>query len=318
LDTSICQTIADEDERGWVQTPERTKPELLGLIRPELRSRDVSVSCMVGSLANDIALPSESSAAFSILLVLQGSGRTWIDGAEPLRLAAGTAVTYWSDRHVRGQNHIEAGKPFRAVAIRLHTDYLGAVAGAVLSAVANPLVIDRSHPDKTAFLVSLPLSSALLDVARAILDCAIPAGGLREVYMHAKGLEAVALTLELLARPGPAGAQLSTSEREKIEGVRRLIELAYSEPWTIESLAKSAGLSETKLKIGFRTVTGKSVRSYLRDIRMDRAATLLAEGSTVTHAAFACGYTNLSYFSKAFFISKGIAPRHLQLRRSLV
>jgi AraC-like DNA-binding protein len=44
---------------------------------------------------------------------------------------------------------------------------------------------------------------------------------------------------------------------------------------------------------------------------MDHAERLLSKGLSVTETALACGYGNLSYFSKAFCNSKGVVPRRL-------
>lgn len=296
--------------------PTQLTRALADLIRPELRSADLSVSTIVGTLADSVTFPAAGPPVFSITLVLEGSGRTLIDGVDALEVTGGTAIVFWSERPVSGVDHIDGGEPIEVVEIRLHPDYLRDAVGSLTDSVRNALAVDRSHPDHKAFLVAVPLSAELFDIARSILGCGIREPKLRDLFMRAKSLEALALTLAIVTRTGPAGMRLSMRERERLDEARRLIEASYADPWTIETLAATVGLSETKLKMGFREVIGKSVRTYLRDVRMDHAERLLHEGRSVTEAALACGYGSLSYFSKAFFQSKGIAPGRLSARKT--
>jgi AraC-like DNA-binding protein len=132
---------------------------------------------------------------------------------------------------------------------------------------------------------------------------------LRQLYMRGKALEALALTIDALARMPLRALRLSARDRRAIDEARRLIETSPGEPWTIAALAEAVGLSESKLKIGFREIVGVSTRVYLRQIRIERAADMIASGQPVTEAALATGFQNLSHFSKAFRIVKGVGPR---------
>lgn len=292
--------------------PTQLTSALKDLIRPELRSPDISVSSIVGDgLPESISFPAAGPAAFSITLVLQGAGRTQIDGVEPLEMASGSAVIFWSDGPVTGQDHIDGGKPIEAVEVRLHTAYINSTIGSLVAGIRNSLMIDRSDRQQNAYLVAVPMTAELIEVARSVIGCDISDRRLRDLFMRAKALETLALTLSVLTSTGPDSVRLTSKEREKVDAARRLVDRAFSEQWTIASLAAAVGLSETKLKTGFRAVIGKPVRAYLRDVRMDHAEYLLSHGKSVTETAHACGYGNLSYFSKAFFVAKGMIPRRL-------
>ncbi|AHB49682.1 AraC family transcriptional regulator [Hyphomicrobium nitrativorans NL23] len=295
--------------------PTSTTQVLQTLIRPELRSTDMSVSTIVGTLGDDITFDASGPAAFSITLVVEGSGYTLLDGCERLDVTSGKAIFFWSDGLISGRDHIRGGNPIETVEIRFHPDYLSRTVGSMTDAIRNAFAVDRSDPGRNAFLLAIPLSAELLDVARSILGCAIQEKKLREIFMRGKALEVLAVTLELLSRTSPAATRLSSREREKLEEARRLIELSFAEPWTIGRLAGAVGLSETKLKLGFREVIGRPVRAYLRDVRMDNAERMLGDGRSVTEAALECGYGNLSHFSKAFLRRKGVAPHSLTLQR---
>ncbi|QQM32879.1 AraC family transcriptional regulator (plasmid) [Martelella lutilitoris] len=62
------------------------------------------------------------------------------------------------------------------------------------------------------------------------------------------------------------------------------------------------------LKEGFRLTIGKSIHAYLRTTRIEAAADLISAGASVTEAALAVGFENLSHFSKAFRAEKGVLP----------
>lgn len=295
--------------------PTSTTQVLQTLTRPELRSTDMSVSTIVGTLDDDVTFDAVGPAAFSITLVVEGAGYTLMDGCEPLDVTSGKAIFFWSDGLISGRDHIKGGSPIETVEIRFHPDYLSRTVGSMTDAIRNAFAVDRSDPHRNAFLLAIPLSAELLVVARSMLGCTIREKKLREVFMRGKALEALAVTLELLSRTAPAAARLSPREREKLDEARRLIELSFADPWTIGALANAVGLSETKLKLGFREVIGRPVRAYLSDVRMDNAEQMLCEGRSVTEVALACGYVNLSHFSKAFLRCKGVAPHSLTLQR---
>lgn len=69
---------------------------------------------------------------------------------------------------------------------------------------------------------------------------------------------------------------------------------------TLEQLARSIYVDKYTLSREFKQVTGRTVVDYLNDYRCQRAAQILAAGATVTEAARACGFENLSFFSKTF------------------
>lgn len=136
-------------------------------------------------------------------------------------------------------------------------------------------------------------------------------GEAREIYMRGKALEALALTIETLSRLSPRAHRLSPRDKHRIAEVRHLFENSVSEPWTISTLASAVGLSESKLKLGFREIVGRSVREHLREARVDHASVLIEQGHTVTESALASGFQSLSHFSKAFREITGVYPSEL-------
>ncbi|MFI6426201.1 helix-turn-helix domain-containing protein [Promicromonospora sp. NPDC050880] len=82
------------------------------------------------------------------------------------------------------------------------------------------------------------------------------------------------------------------------------------EPWTLDRMAALVHLSRSALTERFRRATGHSPMRMLREVRMHRARTLLAEGSLpVTRVAFEVGYGSVAAFSRAFAADHGVSPQ---------
>jgi AraC-like DNA-binding protein len=312
LDTHAKRSEAEPGGRHHVGPPDTLLAEALtSIMRHELSAPDVSVSCIEGALEHDVMFPAEGPPAFSITLALRGCGRANIDGVEPLEIGAGTGTVFWSEHPVSGFDQVDGGQPIEAVEIRFRPAFLKEMVGSVASVLRSALLVDRSDPCTSTILVGFPLPAPLVEVARCILHCPMKAGSAREIYMRGKALEALALTIDTLSRLSPRAHRLSPRDRDRIAEARRLMESSVSEPWTISTLASAVGLSESKLKLGFREIVGRSVREHLREARVDHASVLIEQGHTVTESALASGFQSLSHFSKAFRQIKGVYPREL-------
>lgn len=86
--------------------------------------------------------------------------------------------------------------------------------------------------------------------------------------------------------------------------------------WTLDTLAKQAGLSRTVFAETFKTVSGWTPGQYLIWWRMQLAWTLLSKGEAVSRVAEKVGYRSESSFSRAF--SKTFAISAGKVRRGLV
>ncbi len=85
----------------------------------------------------------------------------------------------------------------------------------------------------------------------------------------------------------------------------------HSEPsrsWTLEELAKKAGMSRTSLAVRFRKMMGVPPLAYLTQWRMYLARRELRSGASISEAAAAVGYSSESAFSGAFKRVMAVAP----------
>ncbi len=95
--------------------------------------------------------------------------------------------------------------------------------------------------------------------------------------------------------------------------MRSALSCMHREPgraWTIQELARSAGVSRTAFAQTFKRTVGKSPMEYLTHWRMTLAAQRIQNsGETVASIAPALGYRSESAFSAAFKRQWGVSPR---------
>lgn len=80
--------------------------------------------------------------------------------------------------------------------------------------------------------------------------------------------------------------------------------------WTLQTLAKSAGMSRTSLAVRFRERMGIPPLAYLTHWRMYLAQRELLAGAAIAEVAARVGYASESAFSSAFKRVMAVAPGH--------
>jgi AraC-like DNA-binding protein len=100
--------------------------------------------------------------------------------------------------------------------------------------------------------------------------------------------------------------------------VRRAIAAMHGDvarPWTLDELARIAGMSRTGFAERFRNAMGDTPLAYLRDVRMQRAMRLLSGTEQKLEAvAAAVGYQDAFGFSKVFKRVVGVSPKAFRLQ----
>jgi AraC-like DNA-binding protein len=87
------------------------------------------------------------------------------------------------------------------------------------------------------------------------------------------------------------------------------LEQRYHKPWTLEQLARFAGLSRTSLLRVFRQATGKSPIDYLIGLRIEAAKRLLRQSDLgMTDIALEVGFGDSNYFARQFRLVTGRTP----------
>lgn len=115
-----------------------------------------------------------------------------------------------------------------------------------------------------------------------------------------------------------AKAQAGWSQAQRDPQIGRVIAFMHEEiahAWTLEELARRAGLSRTILAERFRETMGDTPLNHLRTLRMQRAVQLLTETDLSLEAvATSVGYQDAFSFSKVFKRSVGLSPKAFRHR----
>ena|GEM_PF-746063 len=158
--------------------------------------------------------------------------------------------------------------------------------------------------------ISLPsLAHICHDVKYAsIADEAFP------FYLHAKGVEAVCLLLNYaFSQRALKPAVLSSKSLYSAKEAMRFLSQSYVNPPVIETLARTAGIDKKTLQKAVQHLTGQTINEYIRSLRMEKALSLLMDGTMrVDEIAAAVGYHSKMNFYRAFHDTFGCTPRELK------
>jgi AraC-like DNA-binding protein len=99
--------------------------------------------------------------------------------------------------------------------------------------------------------------------------------------------------------------------------VRDALHASYREKLSLEQLSQIGGVHPAHLCREFHRRTGRTIGSYVRDLRIAQACRLLdASSATLAEIAIDCGFADQSHFASAFRRTMGVTPgRYRSLRR---
>ncbi len=137
-------------------------------------------------------------------------------------------------------------------------------------------------------------------------------GKTRSLYVEGKIMEIFANSLEQMRPKGKSASRayrLNKTDTERIHYAAEMLVADPVNPPDLREIAARVGMSRSKFYQDFKMVFGHSPTAYLRRHRLHIARQLLRQGRrNVTEAAFAAGFNNLSYFTRAFTAEFGVSP----------
>jgi AraC-like DNA-binding protein len=215
-----------------------------------------------------------------------GKGTFEVDGRR-YEASAGSVFLFWPGQHIRYWDTPESPWCYTWLTLTSNASAWG-LAEAGLSK-------DRPH---------LVLRDARM-VSRFVEDIVqtFRYGGYSPLYpVH----EALRL-LELLGSQDPERHQSPSDPLA--ERIRKLVDSNHLSIPTIEGLADTLKVDRTTIYRAFKERYKLSVKDYIDAARFDRACRLLAHPRTaIKEVAFACGFRDARYFSRAFRKRFGQAP----------
>jgi len=88
-----------------------------------------------------------------------------------------------------------------------------------------------------------------------------------------------------------------------------IVEREYADDLTLDDIARRVASSRRQLQRAYSEIGSTTFREHLTNVRMDRAAELLASSDlTVREVAHRVGYRQPAQFAKAFRRRHGVAP----------
>ena len=139
-------------------------------------------------------------------------------------------------------------------------------------------------------------------------------GTLLRYWMPAKFNELLCIGLQILKNSRDSTyhepLDLDLPYGEKIRRARSVLSMAYANPPALPSLAQQLGISETRLKSGFKAINGTTVMQFCIDKRIEAARLLLKENRhSISEIGEIVGYEDHSAFSRAFRRHSGCSPK---------
>lgn len=94
-----------------------------------------------------------------------------------------------------------------------------------------------------------------------------------------------------------------------VSEAKKYIDENYSEPLTLDALAKRYRLNPSYFSNKFKTINGIGFKEYLNNVRIIHAEKLLLESDlSITDIALQCGYESSNYFGDIFRRVNGVSP----------
>lgn len=246
---------------------------------------------------HDFEAEAEMSPGLLVSVVLDGPVNGWVEGCGTVATRTGMALSLYIDSPLLFTGKQSSGVHYSTIAAFARQDWLE----------ENEVAHIRPQHGGPARLHHWTPSPSLSARLRA-MDQQQPFPGLNRLHREMVTLELMTEALRpMVMMPDPA-SPLRPAALARMARVRDRMLAEPDADYTLASLARDVGVSVTVLKEQFRAVFGRSVFDMLRDIRLDRARSLLEGGWSISQAAAYVGYRHSSNFTTAFRRRFGHTP----------
>lgn len=110
----------------------------------------------------------------------------------------------------------------------------------------------------------------------------------------------------------------ASRDMERMKCMLAWLDDHFSEDISVRQIAGSCGISESECLRCFKRTLDCSPVQYLVSYRLRRASLILAGSEeSISDVAFACGFLDMSYFSKLFRERYGMTPTEFRRRESI-
>ena len=133
-----------------------------------------------------------------------------------------------------------------------------------------------------------------------------------ETAVERGGEELVTAYFQCLLRLALEEAPFLAPGDERLAPALECIHRRFGEKLTLETLAALTHLEKNHFIRVFRRAMGITPYQYLRQVRLNRAASLLRRGQSVSGAAAACGFESAAALSHAMRKSRNVSPEEIR------
>lgn len=222
----------------------------------------------------------------------------------------GLALSFFADEKVLCEHTVSAGKPLECIVIATATrnlENLPNQEGEIFASILNELVKPSDHYVEGPSFYMTPemqqiVDSVFTNTYHGKTKMMFFRSQMTSLLSHFFGQLAMLQT-----------DSINTSEREKLEEARQILESNLDNPPSLSELSKQIGLNTYNLKKNFKEMFGLPVFKYLQNERLITAHDLIrTQEATVQEAAWQVGYDSLSSFSNAFAKKFGYRPSNIK------
>lgn len=161
---------------------------------------------------------------------------------------------------------------------------------------------------------SFPITSEMRHILSQIKECTY-SGTLKRLFVEAKVVELLTLQINQINNFYPQKKALKNQDVDKLNDVKDILLRNIHTPYSIEELAKLAGINRTKLQEGFKELFGTTVFGFITDRRLEEARKRIQDSSkevSIAEIATLTGYKNPQHFTAAFKRKFGFLPREIK------
>jgi len=205
-----------------------------------------------------------------------------------------------------------SGTPLKAVGLQVSLDALTSIMSKEQTALLSRMKQETSLQAPCPFFTEAAIPLSLQISAKQILECPLE-GNFQKVFLEYKALELLYTQLSLLDSIAALSKGITEFEEKATRNAYTKLMEDISAPPSLPELAKSVGLSHTRLNKLFRMIYGNTVFGTLRKERLECARRLLEDGRrNVSEIAYECGFSSPSHLSRAFVEQFGSQPKKYQ------
>jgi AraC-like DNA-binding protein len=227
------------------------------------------------------------------------------------QLSSGKGMIY-ATAASHGWMQLEKAKPYQAVYLLFSYEAFQQLIGDQIKTMP-PKFRDAINSENGYFTKFLDLSSPVVALCKAIFKNPYT-GKSQQFYREAKVIELIAYQIDELTKLAQAGDLKLTAEEEILmEYCHQVLLSSLENPPSLIELAEQVGMSDYRLKTGFKQMYGLTPFRFVVDQRMLRAKELLqTREMTVGEVALTVGFTSVGSFSNSFYEKFGIRPSELK------